>query len=135
MCSSDLLQQAAVEDFAGFCEVVLPDDFGATMFQAVANFLQCVAGHVWAAVAGTGFAAGGGDTGNGDEGVLWCGFLERVNHGRFGGDEERGGLLLLDDELPHFFGSADDIRNLEDVLGAFGVCHHKAAGVLSADAD
>ena len=105
------------------------------MFQAVANFLQCVAGHVWAAVAGTGFAAGGGDTGNGDEGVLWCGFLERVNHGRFGGDEERGGLLLLDDELPHFFGSADDIRNLEDVLGAFGVCHHKAAGVLSADAD
>gem|GEM_PF-614910 len=130
-----LLQEAAVEDFACFAEVVLPGDFGSVVFQAIADFLQGIAGHVWAAIAGAGFAAGGHDSRYGYECVLWCGFLERVDHGGFSGDEERRGLLSLHDELSHFFGAADDIGDFEDVLGTLGVCHDEAAGVLFADAD
>lgn len=51
-----LLQQAALQDFAGLSVIRLPDDLGFAVPQAVADFQQRVPRHVRAAVAGAGFA-------------------------------------------------------------------------------
>lgn len=53
---SALLQQTPAQNILGFCEVRLPFDFGFAVAEAVADFLEGVAGHVGAAVAGAGFA-------------------------------------------------------------------------------
>lgn len=130
-----LPEQAAIEDFAGCGKVVFPFDFRSSVAEAIADLLQGIACHVGAAIAGAGFPVRAHDAWYRDVGMPWGDFLEGVDHGGLGGHEEGGGIFFLLDELPHAFGAADDVREFEDVLGAFRVGEDTAAGVIAADAN
>ena len=124
-------QQTSLQHVLRRGEVRLPLDFRLAGFEAVAEFGEGVAGHVRAAVTGTGFARVGHDAGDRQERVLRGRFFQRMNHLHFGGDEKRGRLGDGHHVLPHFFRAADVIGVLKNILRAFRVGDDLAAGVIA----
>ena len=67
--------------------------------------------------------------------MLWCQFLQWMEHVRFGGNEK---CLLFSKRchrLTHFFRSADDVRMFEDVCWTFGVCQDEASRIVAFGSD
>ena len=125
-----LLQQTLFDHDTGFVEARIPGDLWRSITQTVADFLQRVPRHVWAAVASARLTAGGHDSGDRHIAVLRSHLLQRVNHVGFGADEECLRLGKRRDVFPHRFRAADEIRVLQNVRRAFGVSDDAAAGIV-----
>ena len=67
--------------------------------------------------------------------MLRPGFLQRMDHRSFSGDQERRRFLSSHHVLPHLLRTANHVANLKNILRALRMSHHKASRILFLHSD